>query len=95
MPWLEKAPLDQGLPFLLDDQRGRYERTERCARYSMSHKTGNQWLTRVDAEGREWLRDRRRSPMTHNPNHRWAADCNGQFPTQDGSHGVPRTIADH
>ena len=68
MSWLQKAPLDQGLPFILDDQRGRYKRTERCARCGMSHKTGNQWLTRVDAEGRARLPDRRRAP--HNCPHR-------------------------
>jgi hypothetical protein len=40
MPWLETDPMDQRLRFIRDDQSDLYDRTELCARYGISRKTG-------------------------------------------------------
>ena len=62
MPWLETAPMDQRLQFILDDQSGLYERAELCARYGISRKTGYKWLARYVAGGRGGLHDQSRAP---------------------------------
>ena len=62
MPWLETDPMDQRLPFILDDQRGLYDRTELCARYGISRKTGYKWLARYEQDGRRGLQPQSRAP---------------------------------
>ena len=52
MHWLETDPMDQRLRFIRDDQSDLHDRTERCARYGISRKTGYKWLARYEADGR-------------------------------------------
>jgi len=62
MPWLETDPMDQRLRFIRDDQRDLYDRTELCARYGISRKTGYKWLARYEADGRRGLQPQSRAP---------------------------------
>lgn len=62
MPWLETAPVEQRERFIEDDRLDLYTRTELCARYGVSRKTGYKWLERMEAGGRAALRDRSRAP---------------------------------
>ena len=62
MPWLETAPVEERERFIAADRLGLYTRTELCARYGVSRKTGYKWLERMDEGGRAALRDRSRAP---------------------------------
>lgn len=66
MPWLETDPMDQRLRFILDDQRGLYDRTELCDRDGISRKTGYKWLARYEQDGRRGLQRNSRAPH-HRP----------------------------
>ena len=62
MPWLETSSMEQREHFIADERRGLYPRTELCARYGISRKTGYKWLDRFEEEGRRGLADRSRAP---------------------------------
>lgn len=62
MPWLETSPMEQRERFIADDRHGLYPRTELCARYGISRKTGYKWLARYHEEGRRGLQDRSHAP---------------------------------
>ncbi len=64
MPWLETAPVEQRQQFIEDYQEGLYSRSELCARYGISCKTGYKWLERFADGGRRGLADRSRAPHT-------------------------------
>lgn len=72
MPWLETSSVEQRERFIADERRGLYTRTELCARYGISRKTGCKWLDRYHEDGRDGLRDRSHAP--HHCPHRIAAD---------------------
>lgn len=72
MPWLETVPMEERERFIADDRLGLYTRTELCARYQVSRKTGYKWLGRMEEGGRAALRDRSRAP--HHCPHRIAAE---------------------
>ena len=72
MPWLETSSVEQREHFIADEHLGLYTRTELCARYGISRKTGYKWLDRFDEEGRRGLRDRSHAPQ-HCP-HRIASE---------------------
>jgi hypothetical protein len=40
MPWLETSSVEQRERFIAGERRGLYTRTELCARYGISRKTG-------------------------------------------------------
>ena len=44
MPWLETSSMEEREQFITDERRGLYTRTELCARYGISRKTGYKWL---------------------------------------------------
>jgi len=62
MPWLETSSVEQRERFIADERRGLYTRTELCARYGISRKTGYKLVHRVEAEGAAGLGDRSRAP---------------------------------
>ena len=64
MPWLETSSVEQRERFIADERRGLYTRTELCARYGISRKTGYQWLARYHEDGRRGLQVR-----SHGPHH--------------------------
>lgn len=72
MPWMETAPVEQRIAFVVDYRQGLYPMTELCARYGISRKTGYKWLDRVEEYGRRGLADRSRAP--HHCPHRIAAE---------------------
>jgi transposase InsO family protein len=72
MPWLETSSVEQRERFIADERRGLYTRTELCARYGISRKTGYKWFDRYHEEGRRGLRDR--SHVPHHCPHRIAPD---------------------
>ena len=72
MPWLETSSVEQRERFIADERRGFYTRTELCARYGISRKTGYKWLDRFDEDGRRGLQDRSHAPQ-HCP-HRIASE---------------------
>ena len=72
MPWLETSSVEQRERFIADERRGLYSRTELCARYGISRKSGYKWLDRFDDEGRRGLRARRHAP--HHCPHRSGTD---------------------
>ena len=72
MPWLETVPVEERERFIADDRLGLYTRTELCARYQVSRKTGYKWLGRMAEGGRAALRDLSRAP--HRCPHRIAAE---------------------
>jgi len=51
MPWLETSSVEQRERFIADERRGLYTRTELCARYGISRKTGYKGLDRYHEEG--------------------------------------------
>jgi transposase len=62
--------MSERIRFIADAQRGWYSRTELCARYGISRKTGYKWLARHAAEGLPGLQDRSHAP--HGCPHRLA-----------------------
>src|SRR3972149_4768131 len=72
MPWLETSSVEQRERFIADERLGLYTRTELCARYGISRKTGYKWLDRFDEDGRRGLRDRSHAP--HHCPHRIASE---------------------
>ncbi len=62
MPWLETSSVEQRERFIADERLDLYTRTELCARYGISRKTGYKWLDRFDEDGRRGLRDRSHAP---------------------------------
>jgi len=77
MPWLETSSVEQRERFIADERRGLYTRTELCARYGVSRKTGYKWLDRYHEEGRRGLRER--SHVPHHCPHRITPDIAGQL----------------
>ena len=61
MPWLETSSVEQRERFIADEHLGLYTRTELCARYGISRKTGYKWLDRFAENGRR-PRDRSHAP---------------------------------
>lgn len=72
MPWLETSSVEQRERFIADERRGLYTRSELCARYGISRKTGYKWLDRFTEDGRRGLRDRSHAP--HHCPHRIALE---------------------
>ena len=72
MPWLETSSVEQRERFIADERLGLYTRTELCARYGISRKTGYKWLDRYHEVGRRGLRDRSHAP--HHCPHRIASE---------------------
>lgn len=62
MPWLETAPVEERLQFVLDAQSDRFTMSELCARYGVSRRVGYKWLARYAEAGRRGLQDRSRAP---------------------------------
>ena len=62
MPWLETVPMEQRERFVTECQRGLYDKSELCARYGISRKTGYKRLARFAAGGRAALEDRSHAP---------------------------------
>lgn len=62
MPWLETASMDERWKFVQEWQEGLYDKSELCARYDVSRKTGYKWVARFEEEGRRGLVDRSRAP---------------------------------
>src|SRR5262245_29285998 len=62
MPWSQTSPMDQRLLFIADARRGTLSRTELCARYGVSRKTGYKWLARHHEDGPSGLLERSRRP---------------------------------
>jgi putative transposase len=72
MPWSHTTPMDQQTPFIADDLRDRLSVTELGALYSISRKTGYQWIDRYLTHGPQGLEERSRRPSTsprHTPDH--------------------------
>ena len=72
MPWLETNPVDQRSRFIDAYLSGAFRKTELCARFHISRRTGDKWIGRYDAQGRAGLGDQSRAPK-HCP-HRIADD---------------------
>lgn len=62
MPWLETVSMNERLKFVEEWREARYNRSELCARYGVSRKTGYKWVERFEEEGRRGLVDRSRAP---------------------------------
>jgi len=62
MPWMETSPMDARTRFVADDRLGLYSRSELCARYGISRKTGYKWLARYHQEGLPGLHNRSHAP---------------------------------
>lgn len=62
MPWLETASMDERWKFVQDWHEELYDKSELCARYGVSRKTGYKWVARFEEEGRRGLSDRSRAP---------------------------------
>ena len=76
MPWLETSSVEQRERFIADERLGLYTRTELCARYGISRKTGYKWLDRFDQDGRRGLRDRSPAPRCpHTASRRTSRTC--------------------
>ena len=56
MPRLETSSVEQREPFIADERRGLYTRSELCARYGIGRKTGYRRFDRFEADGRRGLR---------------------------------------
>ena len=63
MPWRETAPMDERARFIDAYRTGGFTMTELCARFGISRRVGYKWLARYDAEGRQGLVDRDRTPQ--------------------------------
>jgi putative transposase len=62
MPWRQTLPMDQKTQFIADYLRRTLSRTELCARYGVSRKTGYKWIERYLKSGPSGLEDRSRQP---------------------------------
>ena len=62
MPWLETASMDERWQFVQEWREELYDKSELCARYGVSRKTGYKWIARFEEEGRRGLADRSRAP---------------------------------
>jgi hypothetical protein len=62
VPWLETAPVDERLQFILDAQSDHFTMAELCARYGVSRRIGDKWLARYAEEGKRGLANRSRAP---------------------------------
>src|SRR5262245_29375258 len=70
MPWLEASSMEQRDRFITAWPAGDYSRTELCARYGVSRKTGYKWVKRFVTGGRAALQNR--SHVPHHCPHRIA-----------------------
>jgi putative transposase len=76
MPWRQTSPMDQKTQFIADDLRDRLSMTELCELYSVSRKTGYNWVDRYLTYGPQGLEERSRRPSTsprHTPDYVVAA----------------------
>lgn len=62
MPWKETEPMTEKEHFVTLAQTGRFTKTELCADFGISRKTGHKYLRRYKKEGREGLKERSRRP---------------------------------
>ena len=62
MAWTETEPMKERMRFVAEAERGLYSMSERCARYSISRRTGYKWLARYEANGPTGLQERSRAP---------------------------------
>lgn len=64
MSWLETAPMDQRLQFLIDYASGLYGVTELCIRYGVSRSVGNALIARYRIEGFAAAAYQSRAPLS-------------------------------
>jgi putative transposase len=65
MPWRHTSPMDQKTQCIADDLRRTPSMTELWTLYSVSRKTGYQWIARDLTSGPSGLEDRARKPCSH------------------------------
>ena len=63
MPWRETSVEDVRYNFILAQENRQGSVIEICDAFGISRKTGYKWLKRYQAEGKEGLTDKRRSPI--------------------------------
>src|SRR3989337_1571022 len=92
MPWLETSSVEQRERFIADERLGLYTRTELCARYGISRKTGYKWLDRFDEDGRRGPRDPSPPPQPRPPPTAPSASASRR---RSPNHGRPQRSLDH
>jgi putative transposase len=62
MPWRSRSPEDERHAFVKACSRGDEKVAAVCRRFGVSRRVGYKWLERYEAEGKQGLGDRRRTP---------------------------------